>query len=472
MNIEVKEINKKYNLEYITILVNLLFLIFLLEISASAQQFTTKETISIHNAVDDLFSKYREFSDFRQEGEFSTEKMIRFKRILTANCEIFNDLEELDEVQERSMLRIDDYIARAKTLYPNGVLFDIKNMQWRGIVKSDHKTYIFFLLFTKSVWGENEDITNQIEMLIKFDIDDNDFTNFKIDRIAKQPYYIDKKPLDQNQSGQITVNEDNSLIKNTFIDEISLELGISSNSYNYGLLNNPLNALQDLSFYNSLMNNNIQLQIEKEIKSGFSIVSAIGIGRYHIKMVADEYSTSYSDFDIGDEEYVRLINVSNITESYENLMVSLGMGVNYLIPYKLKKFQFNINGLLNYSILNNSAFEARASVLYRGRYDDYNVVLHDIPSYGFYSEDAFYAGDMKLFSNLSFEIKPQISYPLSKTSDVFIAYSIKYGHFIFSNPSKDLSIFHHINEYKPIISSFDKVSFIENGLFFGIQSKL
>jgi hypothetical protein len=128
----------------------------------------------------------------------------------------------------------------------------------------------------------------------------------------------------------------------------------------------------------------------------FGISSGISFESNHGQLTLNSYQNKFNTTDSENEPYERQVTGSKITEDQKISFLSVPICINLHMPLN-KKVGFFLQGGINVALPIIRKYNSSGTFTYKGYYPAYNVVLENLPSYGFpsdaYVEDA---GDLEL----------------------------------------------------------------------------
>jgi hypothetical protein len=121
----------------------------------------------------------------------------------------------------------------------------------------------------------------------------------------------------------------------------------------------------------------------------FSEIIGISTGLVYSTNSAELYLSSYvnkfNTTDSENETYERRISGSAIREIQKISFLSLPLCINFQFPFT-KRFGMFIQAGVNFSFPVSNTYISNGTFTYKGYYPAYNVVLQDLPAYGFASD--------------------------------------------------------------------------------------
>lgn len=129
----------------------------------------------------------------------------------------------------------------------------------------------------------------------------------------------------------------------------------------------------------------------------FGLSTGIGYGSYGSKVklaayqnfvgVEDEANEGYESADSENEEYELIVSGKNIEEDQIINYCHIPVYLNLRFPVS-KKIGLFVQSGVNLSFAFNQSYKSSGTFTYKGYYPAYNVVLEDLPKYGFPSDKA------------------------------------------------------------------------------------
>lgn len=136
------------------------------------------------------------------------------------------------------------------------------------------------------------------------------------------------------------------------------------------------------------------------ISKYIGLSTGIGYISYKTQQNLDTYQNSFSSIDLDNEPYERRVTGVNIKEIQKVDCLNLPFCLNIHLPLS-EKFGFFIQPGVNMSFPLNKTYTSSGTFTYKGYYSTYNVVLENLPEFGFPS-------DHNTVANGKLEIKPYI----------------------------------------------------------------
>lgn len=158
---------------------------------------------------------------------------------------------------------------------------------------------------------------------------------------------------------------------------VGLSVGPSQSSIsNEGMLTvtNLLSSSQN-SFGGSL-------EIGYFFSKSIGVSSGIGFSTYKSQLTLGTYQNSFSTTDSENEAYERQVSGSGIEEVQKIGFISLPVCFDLRLPLS-KKMGFVLQTGINFSIPISKKYTSNGTFTYKGYYPAYNVLLENLPAYGF-----------------------------------------------------------------------------------------
>lgn len=159
----------------------------------------------------------------------------------------------------------------------------------------------------------------------------------------------------------------------------------------------------------------------------FGISSGISFTYCKSQLNVDTYNSQYYTTDSENENYLRQVEGKNIKEVQDVVLLSLPLYLN--VRMKLgKKFGLFLKGGADLAVPLSKNFTSSGSFTFKGYYSTYNVLLENLPDYGFTS-------NASTVSKGELELKPYVYGIASAGIDFFILKKLQIGAGVFYNQS-------------------------------------
>ncbi|MEI6050229.1 MAG: outer membrane beta-barrel protein [Bacteroidota bacterium] len=114
----------------------------------------------------------------------------------------------------------------------------------------------------------------------------------------------------------------------------------------------------------------------------FGLSSGIGFNSYSTQLTLDTYQNKYNALDSENESYERRVLVSGIKEEQKIGFLSVSVCINIRLPFS-KTFGFFLQPGITLLAPLSKNYQSSGTFTYKGYYSAYNVLLEDLPEYGF-----------------------------------------------------------------------------------------
>jgi hypothetical protein len=150
----------------------------------------------------------------------------------------------------------------------------------------------------------------------------------------------------------------------------------------------------------SLEKNTYSGSFELELGYFFSrsvgISTGIGYNSYSVELLLNSYSNKFNTTDSEGEDYERRVSGSNIKELQNISFLSVPVCLSFRIPAGAA-FGFFLKAGVNISFPQKHEYNGSGTFDFSGYYSAYNVLLNDLPAFGFPSNSAISTkGDLEL----------------------------------------------------------------------------
>lgn len=122
------------------------------------------------------------------------------------------------------------------------------------------------------------------------------------------------------------------------------------------------------------------------ITNYFGLSAGIGYSSYSSQLSLASYESSYSTTDSENETYDRRITGNNIMELQKISFLNVPVSLNFSLPFKNNKLGIFLHTAINLSFPSHITYTSDGTFTYKGYYPAYNVLLEDLPAYGFPSK--------------------------------------------------------------------------------------
>ena len=114
----------------------------------------------------------------------------------------------------------------------------------------------------------------------------------------------------------------------------------------------------------------------------FGLSSEIGLNSYSTELTLDTYQGNFSATDSENEAYEKRVTVSGIKELQKVSYIGIPLYANLRLPLN-EKIGFFLQTGVNMEIPINKSYTSSGSFTYKGYYSTYNVLLENLPAFGF-----------------------------------------------------------------------------------------
>ncbi|MCX6321050.1 MAG: outer membrane beta-barrel protein [Bacteroidia bacterium] len=158
---------------------------------------------------------------------------------------------------------------------------------------------------------------------------------------------------------------------------VGLNLGPSqSHIINVGTLSvSELLSSKKTSFFGSV-------EIGYFFSNYFGLSSGIGLNSYKTQLTLDTYQNKFNTTDSENESYERRVSGSGINEVQNIDFLSIPFCINLRLPFN-ETIGFFLQTGVNISFPISKNYKSSGTFTYKGYYPAYNVLLENLPAYGF-----------------------------------------------------------------------------------------
>ena len=370
----------------------------------SAQQLTGFD-LEIKNGVENVLNNYQKYAGFTKEGsnidlEYSNSFKALFDKAEIAL--LYNDIEP-DQISGKSLTVI-NYVSTAQKNYSKGlsVSMDInKSIISEAYPFKKSKTYIVNVELTKKVFGLYQqskilDITEDLVFQIIFDTQTGSPANFKIHEIQTPENAFDiTKAKEEKFAFGLVVKPLYTIISSENMNTSTGWVTEGQISINGGL------------------------NFTYQFMPGMSIKSGIHYTSYKTNNTITDYQYRSSELttDLDNDTYYK-----DVEASLEEMNTLTFIEIPVQFKYTIKpgsKTSYYVFGGVSISYLLSADYDVSGDASLKGYYNEYNVLLEDIPEYGFetntYSntQGDWILNQLNFFGNLAFGVSFKTGYKSS-----------------------------------------------------------
>jgi hypothetical protein len=132
--------------------------------------------------------------------------------------------------------------------------------------------------------------------------------------------------------------------------------------------------------------------------NNFGISTGLKYSSYSGTLTLDSYSSNFSATDTENEIYERRVSATSISEQQNISFLTIPVCLNLRFSAG-KRFSFYLKGGAGLSLPVKSSFTSSGNYSFAGYYQAYNILLQNLPDYGFPSNtDLKYSGSMEMNS--------------------------------------------------------------------------
>jgi len=160
-------------------------------------------------------------------------------------------------------------------------------------------------------------------------------------------------------------------------------------NFGYGKTTIINKGIQSVSDLNTSGDNSFSVSFDfgYSFSRSFGLSTGLGFSSYSTKVSPDTYSNKFNTTDSENELYERRIEGSDIIELQDVSFLSLPLALNFTLPVG-KKGGFFLQTGIYFSLPVIKNYSSSGTFTYTGFYPAYNVLLQDLPEYGFVSNAA------------------------------------------------------------------------------------
>lgn len=194
-------------------------------------------------------------------------------------------------------------------------------------------------------------------------------------------------------------------------------IGITAGQSFNQIVNNGILSISGLSSKNK---NSLSGAVELGyfFSKNFGISTGLGYNSFSTELSLNSYTNKFNSTDSENETYERRVTGSDIREIQKISFLNVPFCINFQIPIGSKS-GFFLQAGVNLSIPISKEYNSSGTFTFTGFYPAYNVLLQNLPDYGFPSNST-------VISNGNLELKPTISDGLARAGfQLFIGKKIQ-----------------------------------------------
>lgn len=160
-----------------------------------------------------------------------------------------------------------------------------------------------------------------------------------------------------------------------------LFLGCSGDLKNSQILNKEIQSISNI-LSDEKISGFGSMEIGYFFSKYFGLTSGINYNTYSSKLSVDSYLNQYNTVDSENESYEMRISGKNIAENQQVEILNIPLSINFRVPVNMNVGFFLQTGI-NLSLPMDNKFESSGIFTYKGYFPAYNVILENLPDYGF-----------------------------------------------------------------------------------------
>ena len=382
----------------------ILLFVLLITSALSAQELTGFEK-EIKDGIEKVLTDYQKFASFSKNGNNIDLEYSNLFKELFAKAEtaiIYNDIEP--DKTSGETLNATNYVQNVQKNYIRGlsVSMDVSKARLSKVYPfKKSKTYIVNSELTKKVFGlyqknKIQDISIDLVFQIVFDTKNGSPGNFKI-------YTIQTK----ENAYDITTAKEEKFAYGFVITPTYTQINSTNITSNNGWESTGQIAISG------------GLDFTYQFMPGLSIKTGIHYSNYKTNNVISNYDYRSSELTTDNDNDTYYKDVSaNLKEVNQISSIEIPLQVKYtFLPSS--KMKFYVFGGISMSYSMSAKYIVSGNATLRGYYSDYNVLLEDIPDYGFETntydnlEGDWLINQLNFFGNLGFGVSFKTGYKSS-----------------------------------------------------------
>jgi hypothetical protein len=158
-------------------------------------------------------------------------------------------------------------------------------------------------------------------------------------------------------------------------------IGVSAGPSMNQIVNKGILSIADLKT-NKKISYSGSIELGYFFSGNIGISTGIGYNSFDSELSLTSYSNKFNATDSENEPYERRITGSDIKESQNISYLSLPLCINFQVPVG-SRFGFYFNTGINLSIPMSKDYSSGGTFSFSGYYTAYNVLLQNLPDYGF-----------------------------------------------------------------------------------------
>jgi hypothetical protein len=162
------------------------------------------------------------------------------------------------------------------------------------------------------------------------------------------------------------------------------------------------------------------LEIGYFFSNYFGLSSGLGFISYKTQLTLDAYQNKYNTTDIENDSYEMRISGSDIKEVQNIGLLYIPFCLNIRLPIS-KRIGFFLQPGVNLAVPLNRTYQSSGTFTYKGYYPAYNVLLENLPNYGF-------PNNLSSGSEGEFELKSLVFNAIASAGfDFFVGENIQFS---------------------------------------------
>lgn len=175
--------------------------------------------------------------------------------------------------------------------------------------------------------------------------------------------------------------------------------------------------------------------------------SGIGINSYKSQLILAAYQNNFNSIDSENESYEMRVSGSNIQEEQTINFLSIPLCLYLRIPFN-ETFGLFLKTGVNLAVPINNHYKSSGTFTYKGYYPAYNILLENIPVYGFVNDKSIVSvGSMNL-KPLDFNTIASAGFDIYIVKKIQIAVAASYSKSLLNKSSSSISDYSSLEKFQ------------------------
>lgn len=214
------------------------------------------------------------------------------------------------------------------------------------------------------------------------------------------------------------------------------------------------------------------IEIGYSLSDHFGISSGITFLSFNSQVTLKAYQNKFNTVDTENEAYERQVFGTNITEDQNIAFLGIPVTLNFRMPLG-RKVGFTIRSGIDMAVPVIKNYHSSGTFTYKGYYPRYNVLLENLPAYGFPDKASISAGGQLELHPIYFDasVSAGMDFFLRKNMQAIIAFSYSKslsGLQSYSSPEK-FQLSSDINQINSMMGGSNKTNIQSVGVMFTLR---